>query len=136
MAGDHRLTGFAVPEEIEALHDLLERVGRDHPDLASLDLGLFETAVIEIANNVVEHGRPPGAVRWTFGVDVHPDRVVGVLTDDGEALPATVDVGSAVMPGVEDESGRGLPLATAVLDELTYGRADGVNVWTMVRRRS
>jgi serine/threonine-protein kinase RsbW len=33
------------------------------------------------------------------------------------------------------ETGRGLPLATAVLDDLGYRRAAGVNQWTMLRRR-
>ena len=38
------------------------------------------------------------------------------------------------MPDETAESGRGLPLAWAVLDELGYERGDGVNVWTMLRR--
>ncbi|MBM6405292.1 ATP-binding protein [Phycicoccus sp. CSK15P-2] len=136
MAGDLRLSGFAVPEGIEALHDLLERVGSEHPDLAALDLSMFETAVIEIANNVVEHGLPPGEVRWSFAVEVRPDRVVGVLTDDGQALPEGRPVADAEMPDVLAEDGRGLPLAHAVLDELDYTRDGRTNVWTMVRRRS
>jgi anti-sigma regulatory factor (Ser/Thr protein kinase) len=38
------------------------------------------------------------------------------------------------MPDVMDEDGRGLPLATVLLDSLRYQRGDGVNHWTMVRR--
>jgi anti-sigma regulatory factor (Ser/Thr protein kinase) len=33
-----------------------------------------------------------------------------------------------------EEDGRGLALATAVLDSLVYERAGDVNEWTMVRR--
>ena len=135
MAGEHRLTGFAVPEGVEALHALLAEVGAAHPDLGSLDLSLFETAVVEIANNVVEHGCPRGEVRWDFTVDVWPDRVVGVLADDGDPLDPAPDLTGVSMPGLEAEDGRGLPIAVAVLDELTYTR-DGVrNVWTMARAR-
>ena len=47
------------------LRDLLEAVGREHPDLDRGALMLFETAVIEVAGNVVEHGRPPGQVQWS-----------------------------------------------------------------------
>ena len=38
------------------------------------------------------------------------------------------------MPGEMAESGRGLPLASAALDELDYRREGSSNVWTMVRR--
>jgi serine/threonine-protein kinase RsbW len=61
VTGDYLLEGLAVPESLNLLHDLLERVGREHPDLDAGDLMMFETAVIEVAGNVVEHGRPPGA---------------------------------------------------------------------------
>jgi hypothetical protein len=28
--------------------------------------------VIEVAGNVVEHGRPPGKVQWSFHLEVRP----------------------------------------------------------------
>ena len=37
------------------------------------------------------------------------------------------------MPDTMEEDGRGLALATAVLDSLVYKRAGDVNEWTMVR---
>jgi hypothetical protein len=33
VTGDYLLEGLAVPESLNLLHDLLERVGREHPDL-------------------------------------------------------------------------------------------------------
>ncbi|WP_183093971.1 ATP-binding protein [Nocardioides stalactiti] len=133
MDGDgYDLSGFAVPEGIEELHHLLERVGSDHPDLDGGDLMLFETAVIEIANNVVEHGSPPG-VGWRFTLDVLPDRLEATLSDDGNAHVADL---ATEMPGVDAESGRGLPLAHAILDEISYQRVDDINHWHMVRSRA
>jgi hypothetical protein len=38
------------------------------------------------------------------------------------------------MPEVIDEDGRGLLLATVLLDSLRHQRGDGANHWTMVRR--
>ncbi|MFC4616818.1 hypothetical protein ACFO3K_18975 [Cellulomonas algicola] len=64
MTGEPReyvLEGFAVPEELSHVSDLLELAGAEHPEVDPTDLMLFETAVVEIANNVVEHGKPHGA---------------------------------------------------------------------------
>ena len=75
MSGDYLLEGLAVPESLNLLHDLLEEVGQEHPELAPSDLMMFETAVIEVAGNVVEHGQPPGRVRWSFRLSVLEDRL-------------------------------------------------------------
>jgi serine/threonine-protein kinase RsbW len=136
VAGDHTLTGLAVPEGLDELHDLLEQVGAQHPDVSSADLMLFQTAVIEIAGNVVEHGQPPGGVHWTFSIDVLTDRIEATLADDGKPFEDTRALADAEMPDTEAEDGRGFALASQVLDELSYERRGGANVWAMVRRRS
>jgi serine/threonine-protein kinase RsbW len=132
MTGDYVLDGLAVPDSLDLLHDLLEQVGVEHPELAASDLMLFETAVIEVAGNVVEHGKPPGEVRWQFRLAVRPDRLEGTLSDSGEEYPG--GAWGTDMPDTMEEDGRGLALATAVLDSLVYERAGDVNEWTMVRR--
>jgi serine/threonine-protein kinase RsbW len=134
MTGEYVLEGLAVPESLDLLHDLLERVGREHPDLDGGDLMLFETAVIEVAGNVVEHGRPPGGVAWTFRLSVLPDRLEATLSDSGEEYPGGT-WGTTMPDDPMQETGRGLPLATAVLDDLGYRRTAGANQWTMLRHR-
>ncbi|MER7797755.1 ATP-binding protein [Microbacterium sp. NPDC096154] len=133
MAGEggYELVGFAVPAELDRVHALLERVGQDHPHIAPMDLMLFETAVVEIANNVVEHGRPEGEVRWRFVVRVGEDAIEADLLDTGQEFAAEMHIG---MPDEEAEGGRGLALAEAVLDEFTWERTDQGNCWRMVRR--
>jgi serine/threonine-protein kinase RsbW len=134
MTGDYQLEGLAVPESLNLLHDLLDRVGRDHPDVDSADLMLFETAVIEVAGNVVEHGQPPGRVTWTFRIEIRPDGLEASLSDSGEEYPGGT-WGTRMPEDPMQESGRGLALATAVLDSLTYERRDDANHWRMLRRR-
>lgn len=133
MSGDphYVLEGFAVPGELEKVHDLLERAGTDHPDVDPTDLMLFETAVIEIANNVVEHGRPRGEVRWRLRLRVTDAQIEADLSDTGQEFTADLD---AVMPDEHAVSGRGFALAGAVLDKIEFERADGENHWRMVRR--
>lgn len=134
MTGDYVIEGLAVPESLDLLHDLLEQVGSQHPDLDPGDLMLFETAVIELAGNVVEHGRPQGSVTWRFRLSVHPDRLEATLSDSGEEYPGGT-WGTAMPADPMQEDGRGLALATAVLDDLDYRRADDANHWTMRRNR-
>jgi serine/threonine-protein kinase RsbW len=132
MTGDYLLDGLAVPDSLNLLHELLEQVGSEHPELTASDLMLFETAVIEVAGNVVEHGKPPGEVSWRFRLAVRADRLEGTLSDSGEEYPG--GAWGTEMPDTMEEDGRGLALATAVLDSLVYERAGNVNEWTMVRR--
>jgi serine/threonine-protein kinase RsbW len=131
MSGDYLLDGLAVPESLNLLHDLLEGVGQDHPELTPSDLMLFETAVIEVAGNVVEHGRPLGRVRWSFRLSVREGALEGRLSDSGEEYPG--GAWGTDMPDTMEEAGRGLALATAVLDSLVYERSGNVNEWWMVR---
>ena len=123
--------GFAVPEELGALHDLLARAAAEHPECDATDLMLFETAVIEIANNVVEHGKPVGHVRWRLELRIEDDQIAAELLDTGQEFAP--DLG-ATMPGEDAESGRGLPLAEALLDKIELERVNGENHWRMVRR--
>ena len=109
MAGDYALQGFAVPEGVEDLHSLLERAGAEHPDLEPSDLMLFETAVIEIANNVVEHGVPPGQVRWRFALDVLAGELRATLSDSGEAFSGEID---GAMPTSSPRPAGGSPWLT------------------------
>ncbi len=130
MDGEYRVETLAVPETLNLLHDLLDRVREDHPDVERTDLMLFETAVIEITNNVVEHG-PAGTIHYSFTLDVEHDRLLGHLCDGGPPLEKPL----RTMPHTGSENGRGLALARIALDDLAYQRVDEHNEWTMVRRR-
>jgi serine/threonine-protein kinase RsbW len=134
MGGDHyTVGGFAVPETLNLLHDLLARAGEEHPDVPSADLMMFELAVIELVGNLVEHGRPTGEVQYAFILQIEDHCMVGTLSDTGDAVAYDPEV---PMPHEMDVEGRGLPLARAALDGLTYSREEGANHWRMVRKRS
>lgn len=133
MAGEYALQGLAVPESLDQVQDLLVLVRSEHPEIDETDLSMFETAIAEIHGNVVKHGRPVGRVVYAFTLTVHPDRLVGFLADTGE--PAT-DLSELPLVDELSESGRGLWLARATLDELLYARAGDRNTWKMTRMRS
>jgi serine/threonine-protein kinase RsbW len=96
----------------------------------------FETAVVEIAANIVEHTRrAEGTSGRRYSLDLSADvaELTAVFTDNG--MPADIDLSTVTMADLDDESGRGLALALAALDRLDYQRANGRNVWTLVCRR-
>ena len=128
---EYVLEGFAVPDQLDAVHSLLAQAADEHPELDPMDVMLFETAIIEIANNVVEYGRPEGEVRWKFTIRVHDDAIEAELDDTGQTF--TPARGKA-MPGEDAEGGRGLPIAEALLDQIEFKRMDDTNHWRMVRR--
>jgi serine/threonine-protein kinase RsbW len=96
----------------------------------------FETAVVEIATNIVEHTRRTGerdGRRFTLDLDATDDEVTAVFSDNGK--PADVDLSAVTMADIDDESGRGLALALSTLDSLDYRHENGRNIWTLVCRR-
>ncbi|GAA4682989.1 hypothetical protein GCM10023215_16510 [Pseudonocardia yuanmonensis] len=124
-----------TPPCLDVVQDALGRLWADAPGVAETDRMLFETALIEIVGNLVEHarradGRP---VDVEMQILVHPDRIEALLEDNGGAPP--VDPADAALPADElAESGRGLALAAAVAD-LGHVRFEGGNRWTVVRHR-
>lgn len=132
--GEYEVQGLAAPECFEVLHALFEQVQDEHPDLASLDLSMLETAIIEIVGNVVEHGRPPGEVVYNLSLEVTDSALRAGLTDTGDDFGHGPEA-ERLVPDEMAEAGRGLILAEAVLDELLYQRTEHGNHWTMVRGR-
>ena len=135
MATDprHELTVPAVPASLDRVHALLAEVWSANDDVPDDDRMRFEIGVIEIAGNIVEHGAATAPLDFTLAVEVHPDRLEARFRDPGRRVE--VDFDNAAMPDSMAESGRGLAMVLAVVDELTY-RHDGVeNHWLVVRRR-
>lgn len=117
---------------VERVHDLLDELWVQVPDVEPGDRYAFETAVIEIAGNIAEHGGP--GVDLRLSLDVHADRLEAQFLDTGPAvdLPAA----PRPVPDVLAEQGRGMALALAAVDEIRYERAGRANRWRMRKWRS
>ncbi|MEV5043081.1 ATP-binding protein [Microbacterium sp. LMI1x-1-1.1] len=117
---------------VDAVHDALEELWREVPDVSDDDRLLFGLAVSEVVTNVVEHapGDEPATVVVELSVD--HDRLLAVLSDDAE--PALIRLDEVHMPAEDAESGRGLALALAALDELRHETGEG-NTWVLRRDR-
>ena len=130
---------FEVPATVASLDEVQDRFSAWWDTLGTDDVRLrfgLETAVAEIAANIVEHTRrtdQEAGRRYTVELDATDDELVAVLTDNG--LPADVDLAAVTMADVDQESGRGLALAIAALDRLEHRHEGGHNVWTLACTR-
>lgn len=118
---------------IDHAHDLVEKLFGEHPDVSDRDRFRFETAVVEVLANIVEHAFSgddlAGLRRLRLTLSASPTELTALLADNGE--PAGVDLSAVIMPGEDAESGRGLALALAAVDDLKYRHVDGRNYWDL-----
>jgi serine/threonine-protein kinase RsbW len=128
---DLLVCALARPEAVNRVHDEVERLWRRHPDVDRRDRLRFESGLVEVVGNVVQHayaGLPQGRV--TVEVEVTDDALSAVVGDDGRE--PEVDLTDPALPEDElHESGRGLALAAASVDSLDHARAEGHNTWTL-----
>ena len=135
------LMARADPEIMDLVAAVLGQLWANHGDVPDDDRIRFETAVMEVLGNIIEHAYEldsdlPAATsrRFQLVVGVTDASILATFGDNGE--PSELDLSDVEMPDMFAESGRGLPLAKAALDDLQYARIDGRNVWTLVRHRA
>jgi serine/threonine-protein kinase RsbW len=119
------------PDNVDTVHELLETVWENVPEIDMVDRFSFETALIELASNVMRHADPGSGVMCTLTVETFPDRIQATRSDSG--MPGDIQLTERSMPDEFAESGRGIPLIIALVDELRYDREDGYNHWFISR---
>ena len=136
----HSICTAAVPASLDLVHTLLEAVWASCPDVQADDRMRFELGVIEITGNIVEHAAAPAPIDFHLCVEVFDDRLEARFRDPGRRVE--VDFDTTAMPHVTavpdalPESGRGLALVLAVVDQLTYRHDGSENHWLSMRRRA
>ena len=137
--GRLELSGPATPEMLDLVHAVLERLWADHADVSQGDRARFETAVIEILGNIVEHAYrldpsddpdDGSARRFDVTLAATDEELVAAFGDNG--MPVALDLSNVTMPDEDAESGRGLALAAAAVDDLSYERVEGRNHWRLL----
>jgi serine/threonine-protein kinase RsbW len=130
----------ARPGSLELVHAAVDQLWSQHTNVEAADRARFETAVVEIFANIVEHAfrtdpdLPDGlGRRLELSLEATEGDVLARFSDNG--LPAELDLSAVTMPGEGAESGRGLAMALAALDDLRYERISGRNRWSLVCRR-
>lgn len=126
----------AAAARLTAIEHDLEQSWLRYPQIPHPVRMHMAIAVAEIVGNIVEHGgalRRPVEINMEFALS-ETGQVHIRLVDDGDELPADVDLSTVRMPDPTAERGRGLPLARAVLEQLSYDRRNAINCWTLISR--
>ena len=140
------VTGTAIPQRLEDVHraiaDLwreVDRIWPRPPDAAWR--AQFTTGVGEIGANIIQYAYPsemPGIL--AFRLRVFDQCIEACFIDSGR--PYEGDLAAQIPPEPADplllaDSGRGIPLARATVDDLTYERTPGgTNHWRLTKRRA
>lgn len=122
------ITGWATLDEIDNLLERMWSVNFHVPGAVRMEIGM---AAAEIAANIVEHAGADRPVRMRMEARVGLNDVRIDFTDDGS--PSTIELERVRLPHEMAETGRGLAIAQAVLQTLSY-RRHGLNRWTLVSK--
>ncbi len=117
---------------LERVHDLVDELWVRVPDVELADRFRFETAVIEVAGNIVEHGG--GDVLLRLRLVVRSDTLEAHFRDTGPEVDLTEAVGE--LPDPLAETGRGMALVRAAVDDVGYERTGLTNRWHLLQHRS
>jgi serine/threonine-protein kinase RsbW len=121
------------PDDIDTVQDYVQRVWAAAPDLDSMDKLKFETAIVELAANVIQHADEGNGVTATVVVTVDGERIRGSVADSSSA--SSVTLAPREMPDEMAESGRGIAFIQRLVDVLHYERRDGENLWMIEKIR-
>lgn len=120
-------------QQVRLLARALRAIIEEHcPPAVAADV---ELAVVEWANNLVEHGYGAAEGRITTLLRLEPDRLEIEVRDRGHPFDPTSEAGPDLESlDAEAESGRGLLLLQALMDELHYETVAGENRLRLVKR--
>jgi serine/threonine-protein kinase RsbW len=133
-SGDYTITIATPNDDIDVVHDLLEDVWAKSPSVSATDRLSFATALIELSSNVIRHADDGSGLQCVLTVGVSDARIEARLTDTGVA--SNVDLVGRAMPEELAESGRGIALINALVDEIEYVRSGSINHWRISRSRT
>jgi serine/threonine-protein kinase RsbW len=131
---EHSLLLSSPPGDVDDVHGFLESVWSSDPGVEPSDRMAFETAIIELASNVIQHADGGGGVTWHLTVTCAPDVLSAILYDGG--VGADVSLEDRALPDPLSESGRGLTFVQMLVDSLEYRSSERGNEWTISKRRS
>lgn len=121
------------PDEVGVVHSALETLWAQEGDVDEMDRMMFETALVEIVSNVIQHGTSATTNICNLRLSANEAALKAVLEEN--ASFARIDLSPRDMPDEFAETGRGLALIQALVDDFDYHRIQDRNIWTITKRR-
>lgn len=121
------------PNDVDEVHDSVDDLWHRNADLGTNERMRFETALLELAGNVIEHAE--GNERLLCQLTLRRTSTVleAVLSDSGAEVQVPFRV---EMPDPDEmaESGRGIAMIELLMDDFSYERDSEGNRWRLVMR--
>lgn len=121
-------------DDVDLVHDFVETTFVDFGIVDPQARMAFETALVELVGNVIQHADDGTGVTCRLIVRHEDGHLVASITDSAE--PGGFVLSRRGMPDPLAESGRGLALVQLLVDELDYQQLDGHDHWIMRKRLS
>lgn len=135
MADDRavRVEGPAEPDLLQVVHEAIEQLWREAPDVPRAARIRFETAVVEVLTNIVRHATPagPGPVHVSAALRAADTTLDAEIVDD--ATDVRVDLDREAPPDLAT-GGRGLLIVQRAVDEVSRTRRGDHNEWHLSLR--
>jgi serine/threonine-protein kinase RsbW len=128
------LTLRSPADDIDVVHAFYARVCDGHLGLDEIDRFRFETALIELASNVIQHADDGNGIIADILLEITSDTIRATITDSSPA--GEVEISLRAMPDELDEHGRGIAFIQRLVDELHYERRGAENIWRIEKRRT
>lgn len=116
---------------IDRVLDELTDVWRRNPWVGEFDRMAAQTAIVELATNIVRYALPDADDKAELTVLIADGALRADVFDHGPKFAG--DVHDQVMPDPLAESGRGLGVIAALMHTFSYTRSADGNHWMIVR---
>jgi serine/threonine-protein kinase RsbW len=121
------------PNDVDEVHESVDDMWHLNTDLGDRERIRFETALVELAGNVIEHAGDGERLLCALTLRRTATTLEAVLSDTGAEVRIPF---RATMPDPEElaESGRGIAMIEMLMDDFSYERDDAGNRWRLVMR--
>ncbi|PSL37401.1 serine/threonine-protein kinase RsbW [Labedella gwakjiensis] len=116
------------PDTVDEVHSLLECMWEAEPLVSAGVRMRFETALIELATNVVQHADRGNGVAWTVRIASSETSLTAEIVDSNPSEGFTPSVRRSMPPDLAEE-GRGLALVHLLVDSATFDATEHGGVW-------
>lgn len=131
---EHSVVFRTPPDGVDVVHAALESLWLQETTVDEMDRMMFETALIELVSNVIQHGASPTTTLCELALTADDADLTAVLVDS--APQPHIDFSPREMPDEFAESGRGLAFIQALVDDFDYRRKDDRNIWAINKHRA
>ncbi len=120
------------PDDVNAAHEFLQNIWAENPHIPSRVQISFETAIVELVANIILYSVASSGVRCDVFIEIGDGQIDATISDNGDLVEMALE--EHIMPDEFSESGRGIPLMRALVDELSFDTSQNQNAWRMSKR--